>query len=491
MHREWVETYACCEEHSTDRGRHGSRDPLSTDHRSMCSVYQLMGIGWYLRGMAARVRLVAFLVAVALVAAACGNAVAAVDEVESNVDASGDQAAEFVSLGEREAGFGPGSLAVAAGDYASRILDVEGEWFPQQPHIYRELPEVCGLSRPQASHGGNVTEVAAAQPAFGEVLAIDVLVYASPAEAASQIALLNAPTADDCDLTVLDQRLEEESAAPGVEFDFGDGIGNPTETSFALPDGFTFASRRYEGAIVIGSIRQDFAQIVTWVADGRYLLQLTAVSTSGDELGLSEEMANAVFATPGPELARDPELDEVVDALRASVLPNDALPPLFEPAQTLALHGPPLDDDSCYRQFNPEVQVAGPSWIAISPGVGGSVVGQNSAFHASEEDASTAFAELIDLGTDCFGESIGLLPEPDFRLVEGVLEIEEVDGFTVVQFDLDYIQTVGTQEFDVEVRAAFIQTGRFSAEVTFVGLAGDSPDLIELVVLAADELSNP
>lgn len=445
----------------------------------------------YVRSMTLRSRLVALLAAVALATAACGASTATVDQ-EPDTESDGSDNTEsdvsddgVVSLGDREVGFGPGSLAVPAGSIVDRLWDVEGDWFVGQPFIQFDLPEVCGYLEPLATQGISLSRVDPEQNPFGDGMVAQVLVYETPDEAASQLDLLNGPSAEECDLASLEVAKDTELLPPGVEFDAGSGVGVPIDAPEDLVEEFGAVSRQYVGSLNIGSVEQELVQLEFWFASDRYLVRSSATSAVGNEEAVQDDMISAFLAEPFPTIDDSAELDSALNTMRASVLDDSALPELFEFNDGLAVFRRPDNDDSCYARPDVLASTDGPQWLAISPGVGGSEIVQGADLYSDEATAAAVFDRFVELGADCYAEVVGL---PDvFRLVGSAFETQELNGRTIALVKLDYIQLVGAQEFEVEVAAAVVQEGAFSLRVIFFGLAGDSPDLAALLSIAADQ----
>ena len=434
--------------------------------------------------MTLRARLVALLAAVALATVACGASAPAEEDPETESNGSDDG---VVSLGDREAGFGPGSLVVPAGSVADRLWDVDGNWFVGQPFMLFDLPEVCGFVEPVATQGLSLSRVDAGESLFGDAMVIKVLIYETPEEAAAQLELLNGSTAEDCDRASLELANDMELLPPGVDFDGGEGVGVPVDPSAILDTEAGAVARQYEAVLSIGSLEQDLVQIETWFTRGRYLVRATPSSAIGNVQQVADDMIAAVLAEPFPALEDDDVLDAAIDTMRASVLDDSALPELFDFNDGLSVFRRPDGDDSCYGRPDVLASTTGPQWLAISPGVGGSEIIQSADRFSDETTASAVFDRFVELGADCFAEVVGL-PEP-FRLVGSAFETQELNGRTIALVKLDYIQLVGAQEFEVEVASAIVQEGPFNLRVNFFGLAGDSPDLAALVSQAADEAS--
>ena len=124
--------------------------------------------------------------------------------------------------------------------------------------------------------------------------------------------------------------------------------------------------------------------------------------------------------------------------------------------------------------------------MAINPLSGGSQLFPNTAVYADEATAAASFAEFVNLGVDCFVDSLQLTP--DFRVNGRAFDTVVVEGIDVVVIRLDVAQTVGTQVVDVEIGFASAQADRFTTGVFFGGLIGDSPDLGVLASTAAQRL---
>lgn len=438
--------------------------------------------------MALRPHLLALLAAVVFATAACGASTSASGEAADAVDddASIDDEDGVVSLGEREAGFGPGSLVVTAGSITERLWEVDGGWFVAQPFTHFVAPDVCGFLTPVATQGLNLSRTDSPGELFGDVMVAEVLVYETAEEAAAHVELLNADTAEVCDQAILEAAEVQEVLPPGVEFDEGSGVGVAIEPLASAPADLSVASRRYLSTLSVGSLDQDVEQIETWISSGRYLIRTSASSALGNADSVADGLMQALFSEPLPPIEQDADLDAAIDAVRTAVLDEEDLPELFDAGDTLRIT-PGFQDDGCFGRPDALVATAGPQWLAVSPGVGASEVRQRADVYVDAATAAAAFDLVVELGGECFADEISL---PDtFRLVGSAFETQEVDGRTVALAKLDYIQLVGAQEFDVEVQLAITQVGRYEVRFAFFGLAGDAPDLPELAVLAAAELA--
>ena len=448
-----------------------------------------------------RLRMV-ILLAVAFTVAACGESAetSAPSEVSPDstttteqptaVDGQADegdvvieeetQAVDAFSLGDREAGGGLGSLAVQAGEYAERLVDVEGDWFPGQP-ITLDIPDVCAIPEPVALQGITRSRPVDELGVRADVIAAEVRVYESAAVAESLVALVNGDSAEACDLATLESVVDGE--IPGVSFDFGDGVGSAAASPDGVPADFPADSRNYDFAIIFGTVAEPLVQKATVVADGHFVIATSAVSTPEEVDDLASQVVAAVFAEPAPTLIEGPDLDTLVDMARRAVFAEGELPEFYEPIGQVFFGGAG-DPDVCFTSAPPVARGSGPSWLAATPGAGASRAGQDFRIYADVESASAAFAELVERGEECFPAELEL-PD-DFSLLEVVDEVVDVGGRQVLHVELAYEQLLGGQAFDVEAKIAITLADETMLTASFFGLAGDSPDLVGLLAAAAD-----
>ncbi len=393
-----------------------------------------------------------------------------------------------VSLGEREAGYGPGSLAIAAGEYFLRLTDLDGSagaWFPTA-YTFEPRPEVCGYATAEAVQGQTLSRQNPAEAPFGDGISIEVHVLGDQASAQAEVAKLNGDAAVECDVAAK-QRAEaqfQEEVADVMNIDLGDGIGQPAAPFADVPAN---AVREFVASISVGSQQRALDQIESFVADGRFLIHTTVVSSTGSAAAIHDELNTLLFAGEPPTIDPDPAESAALDRLRSAVVDADELPDFYDENDAATYFRQVADPTSCYKDI-PDIGVlAGPSWVAISPGVGGSQVQQSSFVLADEDEAAEVFTLFETLGAECYNTVTGLA-DPPFTLIESSLERLEVDGFDVLLVTLDYIQMLGTQEFDAQAGIAVTTTGRYILNMEFAGLTGDSPDLANLVVSAAKHL---
>ena len=391
---------------------------------------------------------------------------------------------EAAPAGPREAGFGPGSLAVPAGAYLDRLYDVDGNWFVGEPYEYREPPAVCGFEEPSAVQGLTLVQIDQDLAPLGDVMNLDVSVFDTAAQAERMVAVLNSATAADCDRALL-AAVDSDLGTPGVELDFGDGAGTETEVPAGVPEGLPVAARLYEASARIGTLDTPLIQLETWVADGRFLLRSSATNISGEPGEVAANMLEAMFASPAPEISEDGTLDDAAAIIRGAALADSDLPDFYQPTEGLWFPSPSDEVSPCRSTDGLRVTSEGPKWIAISPGTGASEVRQGAAVYEDEALAAAAFDRLIDGGVDCLLDDLGLTD--NFVLTDMSFEAVEVDGVTVAVTQLDLDQFLGGQPFAVEIQAVEALAGNAVHVVGFFGLAGDSPDLTELVVTAINK----
>ena len=443
----------------------------------------------YLQAMNFSIRRLAPVVAV-LALAACGGSPEGSTAGEANeadtataIDEAGDTGSEpgseSVSLGDREAGYGAGSLAVLAGQYAERLTNLKGDWF-RGPPVPLTVPEVCGLPEPPAVQGFTLVQPVDASGVRADVVSVEVRVYETPDQAEALVSLINGETADDCDRANLEVALE--AAVPGVSYDFGDGLGTPAPVPDGLPAGLPADSRSYDFDIIFGTVSEPLLQLATVVADGSITVSFSAASTPDNVEDLEAQVIDVLFAEPAPEPIDLPGLDALIDDVRRSVLSNEDVPAFYDPTHAMVLSGPSSPSE-CITAAQPAVTAFGPFWISVTPGTGASELGQVFRIFANTDSASAALEEVTTVGVDCFVAELGLPDE--FELTNSTTELAEVDGQQVAHVELDYLQKIGEQTFDVEAKFAVTQIGPILTSAQFFGLAGDSPNLPELVATSA------
>ncbi len=312
------------------------------------------------------------------------------------------------------------------------------------------------------------------------MVSVEVRVYETPDQAEALVSLINGETADDCDRASLELALE--AAVPGVSYDFGDGLGTPAPAPDGLPAGLPADSRSYDFDIIFGTVPEPLLQLATVVADGSITVSFSAASTPDNVEDLETQVIDVLFSEPAPEPIELPGLDALIDDVRRSVLSNEDVPAFYDPTHAMVLSGPSYPSE-CITAAQPAVTAFGPFWISVSPGTGASELGQVFRIFADADSASAAFEEFTTVGVDCFVAELGLPVE--FELTNSTTELTEVDGQQVVHVELDYLQKVGEQAFDVEAKFAVTQTGPTLTSAQFFGLAGDSPNLPKLVATSA------
>ena len=458
-----------------------------------------MAPGCYRRFMAVRLRLTVILAALALVASACGassasnadGAASTGETAEATGTAEGQgggASAVAIDLGDLEAGFGPGSLVAGADGTLRRLNDLPEMWTAfVQPYTYQPLPEVCGVADPVAVSGIVLSYLDPSERLFFDTVVGQVLVFDTVEQAANAVEVVNGPTAAECDMAGLAQIFEDGLPASGLEFDFGDGIGTPADNPPSVSAEFDAETRRFEGSLMAGSISRDLIQVETSAASGHTLIRLSTISASGRADDVLLEAGALLLSEGVAEVSQDPELDDVVNQVRASLLTIDDVPEFYEPSETIRVSFDSADPESCFELGAGQVRVEGSNWAAVSPGAGVSRLWQLTTIYEDEAAATASFDELVELGADCFVESLQL-PDDQFRVTGRAFETANIDGVEVALFRLDVTQFVNGQEFEIEGGFGGAQIDRFTTGVNFFGLIGDSPDLGELAATAAQRL---
>ena len=429
-------------------------------------------------------------VLLALMASACSGSSDLVDQ-DDGADTSDTPSEETVSLGTRESGFGPGSLVRVASEVANRLESLRssasGDWIPVPPYEYEPRPSACGVAEPTALGGLVASRQSQADAPFGESIAVEVSIYPDAEAAANEVAALNGSDAVACDIESAERAMEDfagPDGIPGVEFDLGDGVGAEIAVPFEIAGvSDNAAARAFEGQAAIGAEERVLEQVEWVAADGRYVVHVASVSTTGAATDVAIEAAEILFAEPLPAVERDEVFDDAVDIARGAVLPEESFPAFYDESNTLRLVV--LEQEGCLATSQPETVASGPSWLNITPGVGSSEVLQGTLIFSTPDEATAFFDDVVEGGTDCFVELIDL-PQPMFTFVDGSSSTTMVDGYELLLLELDYTQAINTAEFDVEFDMAAVRVGELVFSMRFSGLAGDSPDLAALVIEAVE-----
>ena len=419
-------------------------------------------------GAAPLTRRLVIAVVAAIVLSGCGGG------GDEDVTATPESALSF-----REAGFGPGSLAVQTGAWVERVETIPGDWLPGLP-VPTPIPGVCEVPDPLALQAISLAKFAEGSDATVEVVTVEARAYGSDAEAEAFVAVLNGETAAACDRTSV--VLLDALALPGVRYDFGDGVGQPAEVIAEVPDGYVAESRAYTFEIQASLSREDLRQRRTSVAAGQTAITYTVLTLADRAEALEALVSTALFSEPAPAVIDALDLDQIGDEIRGAAFEDSAFPDDWALTTPLRFGGPGAPN-ICLTS----AQLAGASgisWVSMRPGLGASQIEQRFQVYEDDNIATAALDELASLGASCLPAELGLSDQFDAQTAS--TETVQLGGRDVVVIDVGLEQLVSGQIFDIEARIAATQVDELLHVVQFVGLEGDAPDLVELVVASAD-----
>ena len=379
----------------------------------------------------------------------------------------------------REAGFGPGALAIEAGAWIERVETIPGDWVPGLP-VPAPVPPVCEVPEPLALQAISLAKFAEGSDATVEVVTVEARAYGSDAEAEAFVAVLNGETAAACDRTSV--VLLDALALPGVRYDFGDGVGQPAEVIAEVPDGYVAESRAYTFEIQASLSREDLRQRRTSVAAGQTAITYTVLTLADRAEALEALVSTALFGEPAPAVIDALDLDLIGDEIRGAAFEDSAFPDDWALTTPLRFGGPGAPN-ICLTSAK-LAGASGISWVSMRPGLGASQIEQRFQVYEDDNIATAALDELASLGASCLPAELGLSDQFDAQTAS--TETVSLDGREVVVIDVGLEQLVSGQIFDIEARIAATQVDELLHVVQFVGLEGDAPDLVELVVASAD-----
>ena len=387
-------------------------------------------------------------------------------------------AAPESALSFREAGFGPGSLAVQTGAWVERVETIPGDWLPGLP-VPTPIPDVCEVPEPLALQAISLAKFAEGSDATVEVVTVEARAYGSDAEAEAFVAVLNGEAADACDRTSV--ILLDALVLPGVRYDFGDGVGQPAQVIAEIPDEYVSDSRAYTFEIQASLSREDLRQRRTSVAAGQTAITYTVLTLADRAEALEALVSTALFGEPAPAVIDALDLDLIGDEIRGAAFEDSAFPDDWALTTPLRFGGPGAPN-ICLTS----AQLAGASglsWVSMRSGLGASQIEQRFQVYEDDIAATAALDELASLGASCLPAELGLSDQFDAQTAS--TETVSLDGREVVVIDVGLEQLVSGQIFDIEARIAATQVDELLHVVQFVGLEGDAPDLVELVVASA------
>ena len=350
----------------------------------------------------------------------------------------------------REAGFGPGALAIEAGAWIERVETIPGDWVPGLP-VPAPVPPVCEVPEPLALQAISLAKFADGSNATAEVIIVEARVYDSEQVAENFVDLLNGDTAEACDRVSV--QLLDALQLPGVRYSFGNGVGAPATVADAIPTANPSAARSYDFEIQASLSREDLTQIRTSVADGSTAITYSVLTLADRADALDAVVAGALFDDPAPRDVDELDLDLVADEIRTSALRNDDFADIWVLTTPLRFGGSGAPN-ICLTSS----QVAGAqglSWVSNRPGLGASQVEQRFQVYSDEPAAAAALEELGALGAACLPAELGLNDE--FEAQTAATETVEVDGREVVLITVGLEQQVSGQLFEVEARIAATQ----------------------------------
>ena len=193
-------------------------------------------------------------------------------------------------------------------------------------------------------------------------------------------------------------------------------------------------------------------------------------------------VSTALFSEPAPAVIDALDLDQIGDEIRGAAFEDSAFPDDWALTTPLRFGGPGAPN-ICLTS----AQLAGASgisWVSMRPGLGASQIEQRFQVYEDDNIATAALDELASLGASCLPAELGLSDQFDAQTAS--TETVQLGGRDVVVIDVGLEQLVSGQIFDIEARIAATQVDELLHVVQFVGLEGDAPDLVELVVASAD-----
>ncbi|MEL7157310.1 MAG: hypothetical protein AAFN30_12000, partial [Actinomycetota bacterium] len=380
-----------------------------------------------------------------------------------------------LSLGQLEAGGGRGSAAVAAADGIGPSDLLGDEWF-----------EFAQPSAPLASCRFGAVRASAVRTYVNgltnESIGLRIDVYDTPADAADGLDRLLGPDFKPCAADSVEQ-MRASVLQLGV-YDTVDADPSGTETASLLPEREA-TSRRYTLAASGPRTRLDFDIVSTSYVVGQALVGIEVALIDGDHEAITSRVASMVDWDDF-EWTPDPELDATVDRLRSSILGPESPAPFYQLIQAGTLVA--SNDLECGGPPAGEAELNGPLW-ATAQGI--SAIGQTSLAYPDEATAAEALAGVAEVSTICVYEEIAGLLAGNVTYDSGTVEVVERDGREVVVVDIEMTQRLGgSNSIDVDAGyiVVFVRSRTDVLSFRFIGVRGDEPDLVQLVVDAAAQV---
>ncbi len=386
----------------------------------------------------------------------------------------GDLSADAgIELGRLEDGFGAGSVILAVSpDLDSGEVFGEG-WVRFSPPAAKAVA-ACRHGEPVAGLQRTVIDFQT-----NESIAVSILAYADPDQAAAALEEAIGDGHGPCAAEAraeLEVRAVEDGPYDAVTADL---VGQVEPSLLAERGGAT----RWFTVELIGagtSLRFDVATTSYVVGTSLVSIETSLVAGRDDHQLLTEQAAGAVGADGTWDL--DPTIDAATERLRRAVAGPDSPSSFYDLLQSATLA---LDEgDPCLPLEPGLITLDGPMW---STAQGASVIVQRGAAYAEEADAVAALASLAELDVDC---EVDLLTDSlvgSISYVDHASEIIERDGRQITVVTVEVTQRIDGSDIDVPV-ASTIAVTRVGTDLVgwrFLGIVGDEPDLVALVVDAA------
>ena len=422
--------------------------------------------------------------------AACGDAAptAEVETTPSSTTTSSSTAAPlpatYTSLepGNHPVDVGPGSVMTmllnempdqdAVTSLGLRPLPTQLEQLP----LLEGCPDVLPIARVERMAG----QLSADGQIFEVLIQAGATLWPSPEAAQAAVDFYGTPDGLDC------ERREVE-----IGFDYSNQPGEPTLVSYEPSEVVAPAYDGIEGlqsyakAVTTEQFDTPFVQTIeTSVVRRGSVVWVFSISRMPDierppavvELGGEWLADRPVLDVPTPDREADAAAERLLTALEEEV----ERPSWFEDVSQVELTTTRLDDLCSSFQTQPIAAANGANAVAISQVAASSLSEQIATFTTPAE--ATSEVEHYEMTIlDCIREETASLLPLGFARNGETIERVNVDGVDVVVSTVDLIQTVGDQSFDVRIMTALGSDGADAVHVSFEGLAGDEPDLLELV----------
>jgi len=426
--------------------------------------------------------------AVVGVLAACGNSTPTA-EVETTPSSTTTSTAAplpttYASLepGNLPVDVGPGSVMTmllnempdqdAVTSLGLRPLPTQLEQLP----LLEGCPDVLPIARVERMAG----QLSADQQIFEVLVQAGATMWPSPEAAQAAVDFYGTPEGVDC------ERREVE-----IGFDYSNQPGQPTLVSYEPSEVVAPVYDDIEGvqsfskAVTTEQFDAPFVQTIeTSVVVRGSVVWIFSISRMPGidrppavvELGGEWLADRPALDVPAPDREADAAADRLLEALDQEV----ERPTWFEDVSLVELTTTRLDDLCSSFQTEPIAAANGAGSVAISQ-VAASSLSEQIATFATTAEATLEVEHYEATVLDCIRQETESLLPLGFTRNGETIERVSVDGVEVVVSTVDLIQTVGDQSFDVRIMTALGSHGTDAVHVSFEGLAGDEPDLGELV----------